>query len=310
MLCRAMTDLVATHAGTIRELRIGSSLNGGAESFPSVLARCTQLEHLAFVHSFPPAAWLGLSQLHTLHDVDLSQVSVTAIAAALPRLHTLTIYFRTRLDPAAVAGFFTELLPRLRVFHFRGLWPVESEAESAESATALPPPLPRLEELVWVARAAKPAALRRFLGAQPSVMRVPFELIAECLSDRRGTPVEPASSLVARARHLSIHESPALIITHSDMARVLRAAPRLHTFRLNREVRGDTSWLTASAAPAASVDAAFAGIVHPRLRHLGLSFGAAPGDKDCASRLRQTCFPRLLEVTVNGEKFIVAAEAD
>jgi hypothetical protein len=56
---------------------------------PPVLARCTRLEVLTSASCHTPAVWLGLSHLHTLHDVDLNNVSFAAIAAALPRLHTL-----------------------------------------------------------------------------------------------------------------------------------------------------------------------------------------------------------------------------
>jgi hypothetical protein len=110
---------------------------------PPVLACCTRLEILIFAYLYTPAVWLGLSQLHTLRGVDLGQVSTAAIAAALPRLHTLTMYSNDELVSVdSVAGFFTDLLPRLRLFHFFGMWP-------REAATAAAAPLPQLEELEW-----------------------------------------------------------------------------------------------------------------------------------------------------------------
>jgi hypothetical protein len=36
---------------------------------PPLLARCTHLELLKRASDYTPAAWLGLSQLHTLYDV-------------------------------------------------------------------------------------------------------------------------------------------------------------------------------------------------------------------------------------------------
>jgi hypothetical protein len=48
----------------------------------SAVAGCTRLECLTGAYPYTPLVWLGLSQLHTLHGVDLRTVS--AIAAALP----------------------------------------------------------------------------------------------------------------------------------------------------------------------------------------------------------------------------------
>jgi hypothetical protein len=64
---------------------------GDDSAVDSVLPRCTRLESLPLSDwtDCPPAAWLGLSQLHTLRGVSLSVVPAAAIAAALPRLHTL-----------------------------------------------------------------------------------------------------------------------------------------------------------------------------------------------------------------------------
>jgi hypothetical protein len=45
------------------------------------LARCTRLQSLSSADYY--------AQLHTLRDVDFAAVSAAAIAAALPRLHTL-----------------------------------------------------------------------------------------------------------------------------------------------------------------------------------------------------------------------------
>jgi hypothetical protein len=55
----------------------------------NLLARCKRVESLTNVHHYAPSAWLQLSHLHTLRWANLSIVSMAAIAAALPRLHTL-----------------------------------------------------------------------------------------------------------------------------------------------------------------------------------------------------------------------------
>jgi hypothetical protein len=78
----------------------------------NVVARCTRLESLMNAQHYTPSAWLHLSQLHTLGGVDLSVVSMAAIAAALPRLHTLAVFaYPPGVPAAAVAGFFGDLLP-------------------------------------------------------------------------------------------------------------------------------------------------------------------------------------------------------
>jgi hypothetical protein len=141
-----------------------------------VLARCTQLEVLNHVLEYTPAVWLGLSQLHTLHDVDLTKVSIAAIAAALPRLHSVIAHRyidRGANDSAAVAGFFTDLLPRLRVFRFCGNWSMAIDEAVAPAA-----PLPLLEELEWCDDDDQPTLLHGFLGARPMMLSAPYELVA------------------------------------------------------------------------------------------------------------------------------------
>jgi hypothetical protein len=206
----------------------------------------------------------------------------------------------------SVAGFFTELLPRLRVFHFKGEWPVAA----AESATAPPAPLPLLEELEWEEQVPKPKVLCGFLGARPTVLHVPYELINECLTG------DLRSGLLARVCELNVCKlrgfqtsQPGSVFDLSAIGRVLRAAPRLRTFGADPQLHGNTSWLTASAAP---LHPAFVGLVHRRLRHLSVNmFGSLlfpPRDDGCASRLRQACFPRLRELEINDTDAMLPAE--
>jgi hypothetical protein len=263
------------------------------EGHTAVLARCTKLEVLTFADAYPPAAWLGLSQLHTLQGVNLNHVSVAAIAAALPRLHTLTSYAHENAPSAT--GFFTDLLPRLRVFHFNGDWPPTEPAEFVAPLL----PLPLLEELIWEDRSRQPAVQSGFLGAQPLLLHAPYELIAASLPTHGG---EPTLSLLARACELNVSHG-ATPVGLSDVAQMLRAAPRLRTFR--GQLHGSLSSLTAPAAP---LDPAFVGLVHPRLRDfsvVGIPFESFSHDEDCASRLRQTCFPRLQEMALNGRRYFV-----
>jgi hypothetical protein len=113
--------VIQRFAATITELQGPLSLrlldeSDGSGRLP-VLSTCTRLELLTDVSNYKPSVWLGLSQLHTLRGVDLRQVSIAAIAAALPRLHTLAATrnpLRLRLsgrtddgDPASVASSLT-----------------------------------------------------------------------------------------------------------------------------------------------------------------------------------------------------------
>jgi hypothetical protein len=257
--------------------------------------------------------------------VDLHKVPIAAITAALPRLHTLEAYQYAYRYPSTesvpVSAFFTDLLPRLRVFQFKGYWPLlPSETDvappdrAAASATAPPPPLPLLEELTWwESGTTQPALVHRFLGARPVLLRGTYEMIAQGLSAQGGVPEEPASNILARVCELHVLTGIASVNV-SDVARVLRAAPRLRTFRTNEQLCGDTAWLTASTAP---LHPAFVGVVHPRLRCFAVNTvepppGSPLGDFDegCASRLRRTCFPRLRELEVDDDTFFRDAWCD
>jgi hypothetical protein len=288
-------------AATLTELKGGLPgrllCESDSSGRPPVLARCTRLEVLTRVCDYAPAVWLGLSHLHTLRDVDLGQVSVAAIAAALPRLHTLDAF--GDVDAASVAGFFTDLLPRLRIFHFWGTWPVDSAA--AVAPTAPPLPLPLLEKLVWHEHSLQPSVLREFLGARPIVLRVPNGLIAECL------PRERASSLLARVCELQICDS-ATPLDVTDLARLLSAATQLRHLVVDKLSGIDWPWLATTAkAPK------LAGLLgHPRLRRF-CARDAWPCPTSSHSawawRLRRTCFPRLRVMEINGEVFS-ATQAD
>jgi hypothetical protein len=142
-----------------------------------------------------------------------------------------------------------------------------------------------------------------FFGARPTVLRASYELVAESLPTGGGAPGEPASGFLSRVCELYLDTSA----TVSDVARVLRAAPRLRTFSCTCDLRGETSWLTRSTD---SLDPAFVGLIHPRLQCLNAHVRvSASCDDDCASRLRQTCFPRLRELKLIDAKFFVTPDA-
>jgi hypothetical protein len=266
-----------------------------------VLARCVQLEALTHACNYEPAVWLGLSQLHTLLDVDLRRVSTAAIAAALPRLHTLKAFrFGADHAPQCVAGFFEDLLPRLRVFRFGGIWPDGSKGRSNDGGSSgFALPFGALRELVWDAQVLPPAAQSAFNGAQPTLLHAPYNLVANFLtvwsSGRASDPLR-------RVRDLHVMStSGADPLGPSDVARVLQAAPQLRKLRASHRVRGGPSWITTLAsAPIDAATAPFMDPAHRWLRHLSLSLDGSFRDPECAARLRRHHFPRLQEATVNG----------
>jgi hypothetical protein len=230
-------------AGTLKEL--DCRLFTKNDEWNEALASCTRLELLTSAATFAPAAWLGLSQLHTLLGVDLAVVSVATIAAALPRLHTLGIRsYRSGVTATSVAGFFETLLPRLRVFRFSGSeWPVEDAIP-----TVLPPaPLPLLEELIWDAV----RMVDGFEGAQPVVFWVPHRNIVKFMAASEGE----RSGALSRVRDLRFYgDTPQTSVT----AAVLRAAPELRLFHAGL-VRTRLKW---------RIDPAFEGLAHRKLRCL------------------------------------------
>jgi hypothetical protein len=228
--------IVRQCAGTLKEL--DCCLTENNDEWSEAVAHCARLELLTSASAFPPASWLGLSQLHTLLGVDLAVVSVTAIAAALSRLHTLgiTTYFRPRPTAASVAGFFDTLLPRLRVFRFHGTeWP----ADDAISALPAPAPLPRLEEVIWEAI----RMVDGFEGAQPVVLGAPYRAIAKFM----------AAGPLSYVRDLRLYGAASKT---SVIAAVLRATPELRIFHAGL-IQSRLEWRN---------DPAFAGLVHRKLR--------------------------------------------
>jgi hypothetical protein len=110
-----------------------------AAAHDRALARCLRLESLSHAHGYTPAVWLALSQLHTLRHVDLSRLPLSAIAASLPRLHSLDAFdCPDEVPPDAMEGFFEGLLPRLRVFSFHGNWARKGGSPSRTTTGAAP----------------------------------------------------------------------------------------------------------------------------------------------------------------------------
>jgi hypothetical protein len=185
------------------------------------------------------------------------------------------------------------------VFRFDGKWPAAAASVAASSA-----PLPLLEELVWRDGSAHPTMFREFLGARPIVLRASGKLIVQCVSGRGGAAGEPESGdFLTRLRELDgLHDTTPLDVT--DIARVLRSAPWLRAFCWSNNLRGDSSFLTAFDT---RLVAAFEGFVHLRLRRFEVNTPKSylECDEDCASRLRQTCLPRLQELEANGRTFFI-----
>jgi hypothetical protein len=295
----SLAAFLKRHSSTITELDVQIALSqprAMLNEAASALACCTRLESLTCASSHDPSIWLGLSQLHTLRGVDLGKVSVAAIATALPKLHTLEAFSYCD-DPARAAGFFTDLLPRLRVFHFAMEWPDVQD----QSASTMIAPLPLLQELAWdVSGRSENFAPREFLGAQPAVLHAPYSLISECCV----SAVDEAASFLARVCDLHITAAFDMDpLDPSDVARLLRAAPRVKKIHTDHLVHGGGSWL----APTAPTHPAFEGLVHPRLREFGIGCAeaeeddmsdATPPNDEWAGHLQRRHFPRLRELVI------------
>jgi hypothetical protein len=300
----SFTAVLKRHSSTITELNAklpGEMTESEVEEVSSALACCTRLESLTGANSYGPAVWLGLSHLHTLCGVDLRRVSLAAIAAALPKLHTLKAFGYCN-DPAQAAHFTTGLLTRLRVFHFYGRWPDAQERPATTVA-----PLPLLQELVWNVAHYEIMIPREFLGAQPTVLHAPYALISWCWPSGINGPARFLARVCDLLITSALDVDP---LDPTDVAQVLRAAPQLKKFHTAHCVQGDASWL----APTAPTHAALEGLVHPRLREFGIahadsehgtSFEANPPDAEWVTQLRRRHFPRLRALIVDNEEYFV-----
>jgi hypothetical protein len=241
--------------------------------------------------------------------VSFIDVPVAAIAAALPRLHTLHAGNDSRGPEFAAATFFDDLLPRLQSFHFVGWWP-EDEGEPRSLV-----PLPLLQDLLWLRYDRSlfwnPMPLPRgFMGALPKALHGCLPAIVEWLTTveatRRGSA---ADGPLAQVRDLWINVQT---LEPPELARVLRAAPQLRRLTLETKSQGlradnDPLWLIAGGPIS---DPACAGLVHTRLRHLVLRCENDPRPNDvtpdCAFLLQQSHFPRLRRLTFNEREYPVS----
>jgi hypothetical protein len=259
---------------------------------------------LANARAYDAKVWLGLTHLHTLRGVDLGSVSVAAIAAALPRLHTLAAFVNEDDDSpvphTAVAGFFEVLVPRLRALHYHGLWPAEDDQARV---AIVPQPLPLLQELIFWCPTDLPVA-RGFIGAQPAMLQLLHSPVADMLLSASSTVIAEATYRpLARVRDLCLAPGIADDVVSpnpSDVARLLRAAPQLRKFNAG-SIHGGLDWLN---------DPAFAGLVHPWLRsvRVDLSRNAEPVPVDCGVQLRRLHFPRLQQLIVDSVRHSVHDE--
>jgi hypothetical protein len=284
-------DFIERHGAALTELDCTFwSRNDGADR---ALGCCQRLESLTNARYYDAKVWLGLTHLHTLRGVDLGAVSVAAIAAALPRLHTLAAFISAKSDPpvphTAVAGTFEVLVPRLRAFHYSGPWPLE---ENQAPAAIMPQPLPLLQELVFICPTDYFVA-RRFIGAQPAMLQMPHAALTDMLLAAPLVAGGATYRPLARVRDLSLAPGSGSGGPHSsDVARLLRAAPQLRNFGTG-SLHGGLDWLD---------DPAFTGLVHPWLRSVHVLIGTMHAERlpvDCAVQLRRLHFPRLQQLIVN-----------
>jgi hypothetical protein len=261
----------------------------------AVLPLCTRLQSLTLSdwNGCPPVAWLGLSQLHTLRGVSLPDIPAAAIAAALPRLHTLHLDHRFIAVEFPVAMFYDELLPRLRSFHLEGRW-LETNDEMEEVNVPL---LPLLEDLKWWSWTAK--LPRQLMAARPSTLAISDVDLVEWLkvADGAGPESSPVTRPLVRLRALTLR-----LARRSPMARLPRAVP--HLWQLTLHV-----YEFEHARHVLSEEPAFTGVIHPTLRRVAITTIHSSADllvpDDYGVRLRQRHFPRLRRFTVKDEEYPV-----
>jgi hypothetical protein len=293
----AVFALIERYAANVTELNC--PLYGPCDAADNVLARCIQLESLTNACYYAPSTWLQLSHLHTLRGVDLSVVSMAAIAAALPRLHTLDVFSHsTNLPAAAVAGFFEDLLPRLQDFESGGWWPQDSISQ--DTTLLCPPrPLPHLRTLKVFSSHLPPWA--GFMGARPLELSAGDAMIERWLAPEVVGPT--AVCPLTRVRTLYFRVRSASVFTPANVARILHAAPNLETLTVAAwEVDIDASWLAPSGHPA------FGGLVHSHLRRIrcyGKSFLDLLLRSDRTRLRSRPHFPRLQEVECYATTFFV-----
>jgi hypothetical protein len=233
-------------------------------------------------------------------------VSFEAIAAALPRLRTLSC--NNDKDTFTAAGA-DDLLPRLLVFQFYGWWPEEGGDETGKAV------LPScLQELVWLGFAdaddddeSEPTLLplpRALLGARPGTLHAAQAVVTSWLdSYAAATPGALTVGPLHRVRNLVVAGGTP---TLPELLRLCAAAPQLR--RLQAEIWRDDpypSWLTSTDDDAPTDDAL---TVSSRLRHIIFTRDEDPELEievadDCVSRLRQLHFARLQRVTVDEEDY-------
>jgi hypothetical protein len=280
--------LVERCSGTLKEL--DCRVRWSEDKWNDALARCTRLESLTHAYSFSPATWLGLSQLHTVLRVPLRAVSTAALAAALPRLHTLGLTADADTPAASTAGFFETLFPRLRAFHFRGAeWPADDTTIAAPSEA-----VPMLRELTWDSR----HVVRGFLGVQPVVFAAPAGIIAIYAAARSDSDADrgPLSRVRVLRCFNEIRDAP-------DVAAVLRAAPELRVSHVGNVWR-QLAWRN---------DPAFTGLIHHNLRFLRFTHGFGVTEEKLLfaaefDKLRAHHFPRLRALTLEQQTLLEEEE--
>jgi hypothetical protein len=292
--------LIERHAATITTLDCHKwSKSDAAER---AVARCTHLRSLSFVDCYAPASWLQCAQLHTLHDVNLSAVSVAAMAAALPRLHTLTAVITRAVPTGALTGFFEHLLPRLRVFHFSGMWPSSREADTTAGGFVAQP-LPLLQELAWNSPTSHHAEALKFIGAQPVTLDTSHEMIADWFVAADGDNITVAGAIGAGGPLACLRDLRVSGVGSSDtfdMARMLRAAPHLRALAIGG-FQGSPFWHTLDGP-----DPHEMAPTHARVRSIVIHSAVEetrPPRVDTVARLREgRHFPRLRELTVSSRQ--------
>jgi hypothetical protein len=150
---------------------------------------------------------------------------------------------------------------------------------------------------------------RRLMGARPSTLDISEVALVEWLQAADGIRADSQTSPLARVRALTL-SFRSLPPDAMFVAQTLRAAPQLRRLTFDGVLIFRGRW---GSLKDFFTEPAFAGLNHPRLRHIVVTGGCLRGSnvpvppEEWGVQLRQRPFPCLRRLTVKDEEYAVCA---